>query len=312
MHIRIILMVLILQAWAPALSQSGETSAAAVLFEKFETIFHTTPMLLSDPIGDTATAFMREPFGYLLVGLDKAGEGTRRAVLADSMSVLLGMKDYLPPHGLGRTISTRCYVVVLREGASVELSKYLNKSFIVSATGPPIWKWKADLGEFGEQDPRPSSLYATQIAQKYILISNNLDEIKNVSERVVSYTNEAAPLGIREWEDIKQHAFWGYRKYRNGQPSVASKIFAGTKGIAADAEALILYVDRKHESGVLRLLVSGVQSATAKNLNELMLKPPLKPVGPREWETTLPLEDQGRLSEISLQVLWLFGLGVAV
>jgi len=305
-------MALLFHLGAPPSTTNNETRAAAVLFERFETVFHTSPALLSAPSADGSVDFMGEPFAYLLLGLDKAGVQARKSVLADASAVLLGTKDYLPPNGLGRTVSTRCYAVVLRQGNSIEISRYVDKSTLLSTTGPQIWKWSASLGEFGERDPRPSSVYATQIGHTFILVSNNLEELKNASEQLTALHNGPAVTGIREWDDVSHHEFWGYRKYRHDQPPAASTTFAGTKGIKPDAEALILYVDHKRNSGILRLLGSKVDDGTAKSLTAEMTMPPLKPVGPGVWANIFPLADAGPYSETPFQIMWLFGLGVAV
>lgn len=92
----------------------------------------------------------------------------------------VGSKDFLPPTGLGRMRSTRSYVIVLRKGKLPDFSQYFEKASAM-APGQPVWTWSADLGEFGDRDPRSSALYATQIAQSYILVSNSLEELKTVS-----------------------------------------------------------------------------------------------------------------------------------
>jgi hypothetical protein len=63
-----------------------------------------------------------------------------------------------------------------------------------SAPGPPVWTWSADLGEFGEGDPRSSSLYATQMAESYILVSNSLEELETVSGQLTSVNDDARIL----------------------------------------------------------------------------------------------------------------------
>ncbi len=81
-------------------------------------------------------------------------------------------------------------------------------------------------------------------------------------------------------------------------------------GIHGEAEALILYVDFEHKEGVLRVLSPNPVDPTPQNLSKDWGMPPAKSVGRGEWEIQLPLT--GSLAETSLQVLWLFGLGVAV
>jgi hypothetical protein len=312
MYIRILLIALLLSAGRPVPAGSSDTRAAAALFENFETVFHTTPALLSGPYGEDSTAFMREPFDYLALGLDKAGDQAGTAVLAESESVLLGTKDYRFPDGLGQIVSTRCYIAVLRKGSTFDLFRYFGRSPMASAAGSPVWNWAVDLGEFGDRKTRLSSLYVTQIAHNYVLISNNLVELQKLSERLSSSENNLFPVGIHGWEDVRQHEFWGYRNYRHVKARSVGTMVNGLEGIESDAEALILYVDRKRNEGVLCLLGSKGEDATARSLNVKLRTPPLKEVGPGRWETLFPLADGGPFSDGPWQVMWFFGLGVVV
>jgi len=233
-------------------------------------------------------------------------------VFANSTAILLGAKDYLPPDGLGPVVSTKCYIVVLREGNTVDISKYFDKPPMTSTRGAPTWTWSADLEEFGDRKTRLSTLYATQIGRDYIVVSNNLDQLGGVSQRLVSPENHATLSGIREWSAVSRHEFWGYRKYRRNRLLDAETIFTGTRGINSDAEALVLYVDFQQKTGVLRVLGSPTEDTTAKSLNAMWEIPPLKHAGLGDWETKFPLDATGPFPESAFQVLWLFGFGVAV
>lgn len=292
---------------------TNQTHTAAVLFENFETVFHATPGVLADSLADQGGWYAWEPFSYVRAGLEKVGKEMPAKILADSEAILVGSKDFLPPSGLGSVRSTRCYVVVLRKGSGLQLSTYFKNSSVESLTGAPIWHWSADLGEFGEGDPRSSSLYATQIEQSYILVSNDLEELRNISRRLTSANDDARVFaGIHEWNDVIQHEFWGYRKYRHGKPRAIDRLFGGTGQITAQAEAVILYVDMKKQTGVLRLFSSSADDATARNINATGMITPLKPVGPKVWETVFPLAEVGPFPDSAGWVLWLFGWGVLV
>jgi len=182
------------------------------------------------------------------------------------------------------------------------------------APGPPVWKWSADLGEFGDGDARSSSLYATQTAQSYILVSNSLEELKAVSNQLTSADNDARVLeGIHEWKNVNAHEFWGYRKYKHGEPRSTDRVFFGSSDpIRPEAEALILYVDVKKQTGLLRLVNSSADDTTAKNINATRRITPLKLIGPKVWEAVFPLDEVGPFPESASWVLWLFGWGVLV
>jgi len=291
---------------------SNGSHAAAVLFENFETVFHTTPAMLSDSLDDSGGWYVWEPFGYLRVALEAVEKQLPAKVLAESEAILVGSKHFLPPTGLGSIRSTRCYIIVLRKESALDFSRYFNKPPVASAVGTPIWNWSADLGEFGDGDPRSSSLYATPITQSYILVSNNLEELQNVSRRLTSVNNDARVLaGIHEWNDLRQHEFWGYRRYKHGKPRPIDRL-VGTDQITPQAEAVILYVGMRKQTGVLRLFSSSPDDATAENINATGRITPLRPVGPKVWETVFPLAEIGSFPDSAYWVLWLFGWGVVV
>lgn len=297
-----------------ASAETNQSHAAAVLFENFETVFHTTPALISDSRNDVAAQFVGQPFGYLRIGLEAVDKQLTAKVLAESEAVLVGTKDYHAPIGLGGVRSTRCYVIVLQRDSTFKLSRYFKKVEVGLAAGSsPVWNWSADLEEFGESDPRPSGLFATQIAQSYVVVSNDLEELLKDSAHLASVDNDARVfVGIREWNDVSQHEFWGYRRYKHDKPPTAMDRLFGTDQITPQAEAAVLYVDLRKGSGVFRLLSSSADDATASKMNATGRMTPLKPAGEKVWEAVFPLAEVGPFPESADWVMWLFGWGVAV
>jgi hypothetical protein len=298
-------------------SAAGETNgthAAAVLLDNFETVFFAAPTMLSDSPDDVRSGFPREPFGFLFAGLDAVGPQFRTDLLDHSEAIFVGAKDFHPPLGLGRVQSTRCYIVVLGRNSKFQLAKYFKKAGVATAIkGAPVWYWSAELQEFGESDPRPSALFVAQIGESYILISNKLEEELGISEKLVSTSDDAKIFAeVQEWSEVKKHDFWGYRKYRHGATPDAIRRFDGTDHITPATEALIVYMDLKKQSGVLRLLSSNPKDSAPRNLDGTHLLPPFKPAGSAAWETAFPLTGGGQFADSANSVLWLFGWGVLV
>jgi hypothetical protein len=227
----------------------------------------------------------------------------------DSEAVLVGTKDYLPPDGLGRVVAIRCYIDILRDESRLDISRYFGKPVLKTPSGFSVWTWELDMEEFGDRRTRLSSLYATQIGS-YVVVANNMSELQNVTEEIASYKDGGVLAHLREWDSFQLHDFWGYRKYRDNQSRAFPTIFNGLVGIQSEAEAMILYVDFEHKEAVLHFLSTNPADRTPQNLSKDWGMPPAKSVGRGEWEIQLPLT--GSLAETSLQVLWLFGLGVAV
>jgi len=294
-----------------------ESRAASALFGGFETVFYSKSELLSSPhafkqLSKLEASNLRFPFAYLEGALDSLESPASGAVLANSESILLGAKDFLPPAGLGPVRSQRCYVVVLKNRSAFDLSKYFQTTSVASAAGMPVWTWTAKLGEFGENDQRLSSLHAMQIGQSYVLVANDRKELQLLAGHLASKDRDSHILGeIREWESVSRHEVWGYRRYRHAK--IVDPMAAGMADVTSSAEALIFLLNSDKKAGVLRLLAS--DDSTAEKMNAQMAKAkiewtPLKPSGRGAWETTIPFSGDEQSADRTFIVVGLFGFPV--
>jgi len=294
-----------------------QSHVAGVLFAQFETVYSSKASLLASSNGygglsaqDADTLAL--PFGYLLAALNSLGNQSSADMLANSDVVLVGAKDFLPPAGLGPVRSKRCYVVVLRNQSRFDLHKYFQGAPTASSVGMPLWSWSAKLGEFGENDPKPSSLHATQVGQSYVLVSNDLQELQSLAEHLASSSADfQSPSGVRDWTSVTQHEVWGYRRYRHND--VVDPMAAGMADVTPGAEALTFYFDSKRKAGVLGLLLkSPADERTVARMNSRAVLPPLKPSGVGAWQTTFPLTGDEDSFEHLANVAGLFGFATYV
>jgi hypothetical protein len=310
----LLLLVLLYSGWAR--SSASQSSAASALFQQFETVFYSKADLLlgSGSYGDlskTDANALRVPFAYLLGALDSLGKGTSADVLANTEAVLVGAKDFRPPAGLGGVHSQSCYVLSLRRNSEFDFRKYLQQSAPASAAGKLVWNWSAKLGEFGEKDPRPSSLYATQVAKQYALVCNDSAELGALTERLSSPdrdSQEPSRSGIRDWASVSQHDVWGYRRYRH--TGIANRDAAGMTNVTPGAEALIFFLFPPKKAAVLELVNSPTDQRTASNMNAAARLPPLRSTSSGVWETTIQLSGNQETSERMVAMMWLFGFGL--
>lgn len=289
-----------------------ELHAASVLFGQFETVFYAKADFLSNSgayehVAKNDAYSLRFPFGLLEEGLKFLGPNTSQEILSSSEAVLVGAKDFLAPSGLGPVRSQRCYVVILKRN-EFDLHKYLRQSPAASVAGAPVWNWSAKLGEFGEEDPsRPSSYYAAQIAGSYLLVSNNLEELQAAAKGLSSSdTSETALSGIRDWELVRQHKVWGYRRYRHS--GVIDRTAAGMSIVTPSVEALAFFVDFDKQVSLMRLLCA--DDATVAKINATAKLPPLKSQAKGMWETRIPLTGNEESFDRLFGVMYLFGFGV--
>lgn len=290
-----ILLVIVLLGCARVQSadRTYQTLAAAALFEQFETVAYSSANLLSDSrdyyrLPTQVRSPLRLPFYFFLSSLDSLGGKAKTDVLGSADAVLVGAKDFRPPDGLGPVRSQRCYIVVLRRRSAFNLRKYFRQEPVSTTGGVPTWNWSVKLGEFGELDPRPSSLYAAQIGNSYLLVSNNLKELQVMAGRLSSQNPDGRILGeIRDWQIVSQHEVWGYRRYRHTE--VVDKTAAGMAYVTPEAQALIFMFDREKNSFTLRLFCVPGEERTPANINATGLFGRLKWFSGGVWERTVPL-----------------------
>lgn len=320
--------------WGMAATTANRTNdekrAAGALFGQFETVFYSKPGLLSGSgtykhLSKQDSGWLRFPFAYLLNGLDSLGKPTSAEILANAEAILVGAKDFRPPKGLGPVHSRRCYVVVLRRGGTFDLNKYfLREHPVAAALAEPVWSWSAELREFGEGDPSPSQLYAAQVfaaggvanlPRPFLLVSNDVKELQAMAERLV-LREEDDPLrtltGVREWKRLREHDYWGYRRYCH--TGVVDRVAAGMTDVTPAAEALTFSVDFERRFGVVRLLSSTADDITAEKINTRVLNgnglfPLFRPLGARTWQTIIRFTGNEKSLEGMFVMMGLFGLG---
>jgi hypothetical protein len=308
-----ILLAILSSGCTESMADSKQPQVALALFEQFETVFSAKTDLFSGSKGyrnlsqqDANT--LRVPFANLIGALDSLPDHASVGLFASADAVLVGARDFHPPAGLGGVRSRFCYIVVL-ENSTFELRKYFSQPPIASARGMTIWNWQVKLGEFGENDPRPSSLYATQVEQSYVLVSNDLEELQTIAKRLASPGRDSPDLsGIREWASVSPNDIWGYRRYRH--TGIADRIAAGMRGVTPGAEALIFFPDFERNAGVLRLLNSPADERTAANLNATAKLPPFRSTGAGAWETLIPFSSGEKTLEWMIGAMGLFGFGL--
>jgi len=285
---------------------ANHPTPVGTLFDQFETVFYAKATALAS---SNVRDFTRLPFDLALRGLEELSKGESGRVLGKSYGIAVGTKDYLPPNGLGMVRSTFCYIIFLKQFE--DINQYF-KQPVASAVGVPIWQWTASLEEFGENEPKPSVLYVSELERSYLVISNDLQQLQNVITQLVSSQGEAARVSktIPDWTDLGRHTFWGYRRYRHKeQPNRGA---AGMQNITSAAQSLYLYADEGEKAGVLRLRSSTESDATADNLNATKMLPPFKKIGAGVWQSVVPLSFQDTDPDPVFAIAWLFGFGPVV
>lgn len=302
------------------LSTCGTTLAGAITDNKvawtfskqFETVFRADGALLRGSgtyqgLSQQTSDSLRVPFIYLKVGLEAISTQVSDEVLQGSEVIFVGAKNFQSPSGLGSVRSTFCFGIVLREKRT-QLRQYFHTLPLEGTNETAIWRWQAHLKEYGENDPRPSVLFAANPSSSMILVSNDLTEIKETMHLLIAPEETiASPVG---WDLVKSHSYWGLRHYRH---SIANdRNAAGLTDVAEDAEALIYRLNGTEQTATLILFTSPGDKTTAPGLTRSTPLPPLKPVpeSSGRWEISFSLSDvQGSVEKLFV-VMGYFGFGI--
>lgn len=295
----------------PAMIQSNNDRASAALFDHFETVFSANADLLSGTASYGGLTrqdanSLRVPFAYLIGALNSLGTKAPSDILGNAARVMVGVRNFKAPKGLGSVRSEFCYIIVLRDPSRTDLKRYFGSPPAPAQGGGSVWTWSANLGEYGEDDRRPSSLNAAQLAE-YVLIANNGAGLDAVAQSIArtqrapdhrSHTHQQDLIGEKE--------FWGYRQYEHGH--VSNKVAAGLEEIAPTTQALLLYVDFPAQAAVLRFYSSSVDDPTPRRFDALL--PPFKFLGDKAWETTITLNGGQPAYDQMFTVMGLFGFAI--
>jgi hypothetical protein len=174
-----------------------------------------------------------------------------------------------------------------------------------SEVEPSIWKWSME----GSRDqPASTPFYATQLGLSFVLVANNIDDLKKMALDLAPNACGAQSLiKVRELEDICAHDVWGYRRYKENADEDPNSMAAATQDIMPGTRALAFFVDFKQRTGVLRLFSS--TAATADNINAHLQSPFLSPTGSQTWQATIPFHGNEDTFDQMFRVMSLFGFG---
>jgi hypothetical protein len=325
MNLKVLLTILTFLAWGcgtGAIRQNPGERAAASLSKEFETVLYSKPAFVSswvanNPLPKDSASILRSPFAYLWLGLDSVPAPAASDLLANADAILVGAKDFRAPNGLGPVRSTRCYVATLKSGNKFDLQKHVQASALRDPSGLLIWQWSAKLGEFGEGIPpkyeslnQPSTLYAAELEQSYVIVSNDMNELESLAGSLSGPRGELTkPGSFTDWHEILKHEMAGYRKYRTD--ALNDPMSAGTQDIPPSAESLTFFLDVEKETITIQLASKSAitEDATAK-LSKNYGLPALTQSGPRSWQSSIQLEGDGASFDQTFSLVGLFGFAI--
>jgi hypothetical protein len=135
-----------------------------------------------------------------------------------------------------------------------------------------------------------------------------LEELQKLDARLASSPDEGLKLlaGLREWDEISRHDFWGYRRFAHGQ--VSDQFAAGTIKVTPAMEALCVYSGPRGHTGTLRLLATSSDETTSRSAARMMAQ--FAQSSPGIWQATVQFTGDDDLAmRTIIPMSWLFGLG---
>jgi len=149
-----------------------ELRAASVLFGQFEQC--STPRrcvgpLLADPIAKNDVEIVRFSVAELIEALKSLGGNPSKEILTRT-DAFARRKDFRPPKDLWSAFAALLHHHS-GDSQQVDLRKYFQETPAVPLLGRK-YGLVGKTREFGEEDPRPSSFYATQIAVRISCFRN--------------------------------------------------------------------------------------------------------------------------------------------
>jgi hypothetical protein len=292
--------------------QKYERHAAAALVAQFETTLYARASFVAH--GVQSKGFSRAlglPFAQFVPALDAVREDFAARILEKSQAILVGAKDFVPPHRLGAVRSTACSVAVLSDEAKFDLGTYFPAPPEPTPDGT-TYTWTAKIPEFG-RDVHISSFFATQIGDAYVVICNDSTEIQTLRQGLAGDKSDSIrAVGFPDWGSLKQAQFWCYRQYRH--TGILSRVAAGMSDVTPSAHALFFVSDG--DVGQFKLFAE--DESTPSRINSSMARanikwPQLVPsASSGVWQATIPLSSNPQTDETIFDIAGLFGFVVFI
>lgn len=291
-----------------------QAQVAMALSEQFETVIYSNTNLIVNEssykggAGDDLHVF-RNAFIYLQAALDSLSLPATDDALTNSDSIIVGAKNFRPPARFGTELSQRCYVVILKDRHSFNLSRHTTNNTPVSTEGEiRAWKWVAQVDGF---EDGPSELYATQIGNSFLLVANDLQELQQVARRLQNLSTSEVTIksGTSEWQKLLPYEMWGYRSYHKNTST--SHPSGGLIDVPKNAKSLTFFLDTQSKKLVLNLTVDEPidESTIAKMYSSNRLPSP-QLISANMWELVIPLSGNAESFRQMASIITLYGFAI--
>jgi hypothetical protein len=267
---------------------------------------------LWNKVSDENAQTLLYPFEYAIEALKGQRNGTGEKLLDDSVAVLVGAKDFRylggkkePWHAL----STSCYVFVFGERKQ-ELHRFLGENAPQNVDGLPVWSWQAQMGRSGPLDGSPVTVFVSKIEDTYLLLSNNLDELKQVAADLAAHGTQPESFeNLPDWPRLSKSEEWAIWRNTGIRGSDDEFPFFET---FTNVQEFIYSVDLRGGTSMFKLISNDKRDAERFNGLERQQPmastwPSLQPCGAGAWCGELRLSKEQKTEDTLISILGYFG-----
>lgn len=283
----------------------------SILSNQYETVAYIHASFLShfepskanttqDHPSQTLPLALRLPFVELVGGLRSLGPSTESIVEGNYQNFLVGAKDFTPPSGLGMFDYRACYIGISERGSQPDIATVFEKAQMTSIAGAHVWTWSVPPAE---GHPEPFKFYATQVADRYFLMTNGEQAFSDAFTELTSSKRLSTNAIL---EALQTHEYWVYRQIRpggagEGKSNVPSNAFAIT--FFADINAKQTYFEVHKSNHAPKTVSTDLPMANLIHYQQIR---------PGIWQASIPLTEDPASTNAFYQAMYYLGFGVAL
>jgi hypothetical protein len=288
----------------------SQKHAVAVLFEQFETVAYAgniSSLLRHSVLARADTADnLRLPFLEFIGAVTALGPSAAADLKRSLGSVLVGAKEFAPPAArIGAVRSRKCYISMLDDSTQSNVTHDFNGVSSEEIEGRRVWTW---IVSPSEAESAPSTYYATEVKGPFLVLANDLEDLKEVAKALESAGSSEQELRtVVSWEALRMHQYWVCRSFRRTGATGPER--SEPKSPQPDLNAMALFADPGKTEAYLRVFTSNTNTKAVPRVlpdSELNL---LNPDGFGNWRATIHLTNDALGYRTLFQIFDALGFG---
>jgi hypothetical protein len=307
---------------ASLVAQPAETRGVSVLSDRYETLASTPSEFLAkvsttiadegkdeaknDAAQPDASIVMALPFDLLLVAVNRLDRNAMTTLSKSYGVFIMGAKNFGKSeagtqNALGLINSDDCYVGILTKGHQPELKTVFSKAKSQVIDDRTVWTWSIPT----DADPTPTRFYAAQVADRFLVLSNNLSDFNSVSQALLA-PDKANTTNLGVDASLANNSFWMARPISGANRSET----VGLSGLSADVVSLTLTSDTSNWKSTLQVASNNTNPDAAPTIDSRSSQ--MRFISPGRWNLDIPpaTNDEGTMK--MLRVFALFGFATSI